>query len=83
MVTKSYYRLIMGKEEIDFFCLIWDIWIFFIQKCLLSSFLRFIRLLAKSVNLIGCRCCKKGQFMLKKLKSTDKGYEAETCHTCL
>ena len=35
---------------------------FFLQKCLLSSPLRFIRLLSKSVNLIGCRRGKKGQF---------------------
>ena len=54
----------MGKEEIDnFFCLIGDIWNFFLQKCLLSSLLRFIRLLSKSVNLIGCRCGKKGKFL--------------------
>ena len=53
----------MGKEEIDiFFCLIWDILIFFLQKCLLSSPLRFIWLLSKSVNLIGCRGGKKGRF---------------------
>ena len=33
----------MGKEEIDnFFCLIGDILIFFLQKCLLSSPLRFM-----------------------------------------
>ena len=32
MATYSSHRLIMGKEEIDnFFCLIWDIWIF-LQK---------------------------------------------------
>ena len=32
MATYSSHRLIMGKEEIDnFFCLIWDIWIFFIN----------------------------------------------------
>ena len=36
--------------------------IFFLQKCLLSSPLHFIRLLSKSVNLIGCRRGKKGQF---------------------
>ena len=30
IATYSSHRLIMGKEEIDnFFCLIWDIWIFF------------------------------------------------------
>ena len=43
MATYSSHRLIMGKEEIDnFFCLIGDIWNFFLQKCLLSSLLRFI-----------------------------------------
>ena len=64
MATYSSHRLIMGKEEIDiFFCLIGDIWNFFIlQNCLVSSLLRFIRLLSKSVNLIGCRCGKKGKF---------------------
>ena len=43
MATFSSHRLILGKEEIvNFFCLIGDIWIFFLQKCLLSSPLRFI-----------------------------------------
>ena len=69
MATYSSHRLIMGKEEIDnFFCLIWDIWIFFLQKCLLSSPLRFIQLLSKSVNLIGYWGGKKGQFFVKCLK---------------
>ena len=69
MATYGSHRLIMGKEEIDnFFCLIRDIWIFFLQKCLLSSPLRFVRLLSKSVNLIGCRGGKKGQFSYKCLK---------------
>ena len=41
--TNSSHRLIMGKEEIDnFFCLIGDILNFLLQKCLLSSPLRFI-----------------------------------------
>ena len=63
MATSSSHRLIMGKEEIqDFFCLVGDSWNFFLQKCLLSSPLRFVRLLSKSVNLIGCRGSKKGQF---------------------
>ena len=62
MATSSSHRLIMGKEEIqDFFCLVEDSWIF-LQKCLLSSPLRFVRLLSKSVNLIGCRGGKKGKF---------------------
>ena len=61
MATYSSHRLIiMGKEEIDnFFCLIGDIWIF-LQKCFLSSPLRFIQLLSKWVNLIGCWGGKKG-----------------------
>ena len=54
METYSSHRLIMGKEEIDnFFCLIGDIWNFFLQKCLLSSPACFIQLLSKSLNLIG------------------------------
>ena len=54
MATYSSHRLIMGKEEIDnFFCLIGDIWNSLLQKCLLSSPVRFIRLLSKSANLIG------------------------------
>ena len=32
------------------FCLLGDIWNLFLQKCLLSSPLRFICLLSKSVN---------------------------------
>ena len=53
MATYSSHRLIMGKEEINkFFCLIDDIWIFFIQKCLLSIPIFIIRLLSKPLNLI-------------------------------
>ena len=63
MATYSSHRLTMGKEEIDnFFCLNGDIWKIFLQKCLLSSPLLFVRLLSKSNNLIGCRRGKKGQF---------------------
>ena len=62
MATYSFHRLLMGKVEIDnFFCLIGDILNFFLQKCLLSSPLRFLLLLSKSVNLIGCRGGKKGR----------------------
>ena len=69
MATYSSHRLIMGKEEIDiFFCLIGDIWNFLLQKCLLSSPLRFIRLLSKLANLIGCQRDTKGQFSEKCLK---------------
>ena len=53
----------MGKEEIDNFSVSLGLFgIFFLQKCLLSSPLRFVRLLSKSVNLIGCWRSKKGQF---------------------
>ena len=63
MATYSSHRLIMGKEEIDnFFLSHWGYLDFFLQKCLMSSPLRFMRLLSKSVNLIGCRRGKKGQF---------------------
>ena len=64
MATYSSHRLIMGKEEIDIFFVSLGIFgfFFFLQKCLSSSPLSFIRLLSKSVNLIGCRRGKKGQF---------------------
>ena len=88
MATYSSHRFIMGKEEIDnFFCLIGDIWNFFLQKCLLSSSLLFIRLLSKSVNLIGCRHGQKGSIFVKMFKNlllrNHMGGEAETWHTCL
>ena len=52
MATYSSHRLIMGKEEINkFFCLIENIWIFFIQKCLLSNPF-FYTTLSKLLNLI-------------------------------
>ena len=50
MATYSSHRLILFL----FICLIVDIGIL-LQKCLLTCPLRFIRLLSKSVNLIGCR----------------------------
>ena len=62
MATYSFHRLIMGKEEIDFFSVSLGIFGFYLKKCLLSSPLCFIRLLSKSVNLIGCRCGKKVNF---------------------
>ena len=43
MATYSSHRLIMGKEEIDIFFLShWGYFDFFLQKCLLSSPLRFM-----------------------------------------
>ena len=62
MATYSSHRLIIGKKEIDIFSVSLGIFGFFLQKCLLSSPLRFIRHLSKSVNLIGCRRGKKVNF---------------------
>ena len=56
MATYSFHRLIMGKVEIgNFYCLIGDNRILFLQKCLLNSASHFIRLLSELLNLIGCR----------------------------
>ena len=87
MATYSSHRLIMGKEEIDnSFCFIGDIWIFF-QKCLLSSPLRFVRLLSKSVNFYWLSARQKGSIFVKMFKNlllrNHKGDEAETWHICL
>ena len=46
----------MGKVEIgNFYCLIGDNRILFLQKCLLTSSPHFIRLLSDLLNLIGCQ----------------------------
>ena len=56
METYSFYRLIMGKVEIgNFYGLIGDSRILFLQKCLLNSSPHFIRLLLELLNLIGCQ----------------------------
>ena len=55
MATYSFHRLIMGKVEIgNFYCLIGDNRILFLQKCLLNSSSHFIRLLSEFLDLIGC-----------------------------
>ena len=73
MATYSSHRLIIGKEEIDnLFCLNGYIWNYFFQKCLLSSPLRFIRLLTKSINLIGCRVAKRVNFRQNDKKSSSQ-----------
>ena len=68
MATYSFNRLIMGKVEIgNFYCLIGDNRILFLQKCLLnSSPLTVIRLLLDSLNSIGCRGKVKSEFSKKK-----------------
>ena len=56
MATYSFHRLIMGKVEIgNFYRLIGDNRILFLQKCLLNSSPHFIRLLLELLNLIGCQ----------------------------
>ena len=56
MVTYSFHRLIMGKVELgNFYCLIGDDKILFLQKCLLNSSPHFIRRLSELLNLIGCQ----------------------------
>ena len=56
MATYIFNRLIMGKVEIgNFYRLIWDNRILFLQKCLLNSSPHFIRLLLELLNLIGCQ----------------------------
>ena len=56
MATYSFHRLILGNVEIgNFYCLIRDKRILFLQKCLLNSSPHFIRLLSELLNLIGCR----------------------------
>ena len=56
MATYSFHRLIMGKVEIgNFYCLIGDIRILFLLKCLLNSTSHFLRLLSELLNLIGCQ----------------------------
>ena len=56
MATYSFHRLIMGKVEIgNFYRLIGDNRILFLQKCLLNSSPHFIKLLLELLNLIGCQ----------------------------
>ena len=63
MATYVFHRLLMGKvKNNNFLCLDGDIWNLFLHQCLLSSPLRFIWLLSKSLNLIGCQGNKKGNF---------------------
>ena len=55
MATYSFHRIIIGKVEIgNFYCLIGDTIILFLQKCLLNGFSHFIRLLSELLTLIGC-----------------------------
>ena len=56
MAAYIFHSLIMGKVEIgNFYCLIGNNRILFLQQCLLNSSQHFKRLLPESLNLIGCR----------------------------
>ena len=56
MAAYCFHRLITGKVEIgNFYCLIVDNRILFLQKSLLNSSPYFIRLLTILLDLIGCR----------------------------
>ena len=68
MTTYIFHRLIMGKVGIDNFSFLnGDLRIFFLQKCLLSSPLRFTCLLSKLLHSIGCQGDIKGKFSKKKI----------------
>ena len=87
MATYSFHRLLTGKVKIDnFSCLNGDIWNLFLQKCLLSSLLRFMCLLSKLLNLFGCKGHTKVNFrktVKNLLLRNHKADKADTFHTCL
>ena len=83
MATYIFNRLIMGKVEIgNFYCLIGDNRILFLQKCLLNSSSHFIRLLSELLNLIGCRGNINSLIFKKNLLKNHKQVES-TSSTCL
>ena len=56
MAAYIFHSLKMGKVEIgNFYCLIGDNRILFLQQCLLNNSQHFKRLLAELLNLIGCQ----------------------------
>ena len=68
MAAYIFHSLIMGKVEIgNFYCLIGDNRILFLQQFLLNSSQHFERLLPELLNLIGCRGNIKSQFSKKSL----------------
>ena len=68
MATYSFHILIMRKVEIgNFYCLIGDNGLLFLQKCLLNSSPHFIRLLSQLLNLIDCQGNINSLFSTKKI----------------
>ena len=84
MATYSFHRLIMGKVKIgNFYCLIGDNRILFLQKCLLNSSSHFIRLLSELLNLIGCRGNINSLIFEKNLFVKNHKLVERTSSTCL
>ena len=72
MAAYSFHSLIIGKVEIgNFYCLIGDNRILFLQQSLLNSSQHFERLLPELLNFIGCRGNINSQFSKKKSVSQD------------
>ena len=70
MAIYSSLRLIMGKEEMDnFLCLIGDIWNSFLQKCLLSTSLRFIYTFVQIGEFDWLSAWQKGSIFVKMFKN--------------
>ena len=68
MATFSLHRLIMGKvENGNFYCLIGDNRILFLQKCLWSSSSHLLRLLSELLILIGRRANINSEVSKKNL----------------
>ena len=73
MATDIFHIPIMGNVEIaNIFCLNWDIRNSFLHECLLSSPLRFITLLFKLLNLIGCQAEKGLIFEKRNVKKSPR-----------
>ena len=70
MATYSSHRLILRKWKLTVSAVLLEIFeIFVSQICLVSRPSSFMRLLPKSLNLIGCRGDMKGKFLKKILKN--------------
>ena len=73
----------MGKVEIGiYFCDNADILTKALQKCSWRSPLQTVRILSKSLILIGCHGNRNAKFS-KKILRIQKGDETETLHKCL
>ena len=86
MVTNSSYRLIMGKEQIDFFLSNLGYMDFFHTEMFIELFSTFYTTFVQISEFDWLWVLQKGSIFIKMFKNlliNHKGYEAETCHTCL